>query len=69
MDYIREVYKRRVQAEIESYKDSEDNDERYTIQSQDILILDKISIYLSIIYCLTNKLDIALVKINIPIPT
>ena len=44
MDYIKGVYKRRIQAEIESYKDSEDNANRDTVQSQDILILDKISI-------------------------
>tara|TARA_B100000886_G_C20369010_1_gene468660 strand:+ start:368 stop:553 length:186 start_codon:yes stop_codon:yes gene_type:complete len=44
MDYIKEVYKRRVQAEIESYKDSEDNHKRDTIQVQDILMLDRVSI-------------------------
>tara|TARA_B100000161_G_scaffold178834_1_gene128717 strand:+ start:260 stop:445 length:186 start_codon:yes stop_codon:yes gene_type:complete len=44
MDYIRGVYKKKIQAEIESYKDSEDEDKRDTIQSQDILMLDKISI-------------------------
>ena len=44
MDYIKGVYKRRVQAEIESYKDSEDEDKRDTIQAQDILMLDRISI-------------------------
>ena len=31
MDYIKSVYKRRVQAEIESYKDSEDEVKRDTI--------------------------------------
>ena len=44
MEYIKGVYKRRVQAEIDSYKDSEDEDKRDTIQSQDILMIDKISI-------------------------
>ena len=44
MDYIKGVYKRKIQAEIESYKDTEDEDKRDTIQAQDILLLDKISI-------------------------
>ena len=46
MDYIKGVYKRKIQAEIESYKDLEDEDEdkRDTIQAQDILMLDRISI-------------------------
>ena len=44
MDYIKGVYKKKIQAEIESYKDSEDDDYRDTIQTQDILMLDKISI-------------------------
>ena len=44
MEYIKGVYKRRVQAEIESYKDLEEEDKRDTIKSQDVLILDKISI-------------------------
>ena len=44
MDYIKGVYKKRIQAEIESYKDAEDEDKRDTIQAQDILMLDKISI-------------------------
>ena len=45
IDYIKGVYKRKIQAEIESYKDPEDEDEdkRDTIQSQDILMLDRIS--------------------------
>ena len=41
MEYIKEVYKRRVQSEIDSYKDSEDLDKRDTVQAQDILMLDK----------------------------
>ena len=44
MDYIKGVYKRKIQAEIESYKDSDDEDKRDTIQAQDILMLDRISI-------------------------
>ena len=44
MDYIKGVYKRRVQAEIESYKESDDEDKRDTIQVQDVLMIDRISI-------------------------
>ena len=44
MDYIKGVYKRKIQAEIESYKDSEDEEKRDTIQVQDVLLLDRISI-------------------------
>ena len=46
MDYIKGVYKRNIQTEIESYKDPEDEDEdkRDTIQAQDVLMLDRISI-------------------------
>ena len=44
LEYIKGVYKRRVQSEIDSYKDSEDVDKRDTIQVQDILMLDMISI-------------------------
>ena len=44
MDYIKGVYKRKIQSEIESYKDSEDEDKRDTIQAQDVLMLDRISI-------------------------
>jgi len=44
MDYIKGVYKKKIQAEIESYKDSEDQDKRDTIHAQDILMLDRISI-------------------------
>ena len=38
MNYIKGVYKRRIQAEIESYQDSEDEDKRDTIQAQDISV-------------------------------
>ena len=44
MDYIKRVYKRNIQAEIESYRDTEDEDNRDTIQAQEVLMLDKISI-------------------------
>ena len=44
MNYIKGVYKRRIQAELESYQDSENEDKRDTIQVQDILMLDRISI-------------------------
>ena len=44
IDYIKGVYKRKIQTEIESYKDPEDEDNRDTIQAQDILMLDRISI-------------------------
>jgi len=44
MDYIKGVYKRKIQAEIESFKDLEDEDKRDTIQAQDVLMLDRISI-------------------------
>ena len=43
IDYIKGVYKRKIQAEIQSYKDPEE-DKRDTIQAQDILMLDRISI-------------------------
>ena len=44
MNYIKVVYKKKIQAEIESYKDPEDEDKRDTIPAQDILMLDRISI-------------------------
>ena len=44
IDYIKEVYKRKIQAEIESYKDLEDEDKKDTIQAQDVLMLDRTSI-------------------------
>ena len=44
MDYIKGVYKKKIQAEIESYQDSEDEKKRDIIQAQDVLMLDKISI-------------------------
>ena len=44
IDYIKGVYKRKIQSEIKSYKDSEDEDNRDTIKVQDVLMLDKVSI-------------------------
>ena len=44
IDYIKGVYKSKIQAEIESYKAPEEDEERDTIQAQDVLMLDRISI-------------------------
>ena len=44
IDYIKGVYKRKIQAEIESYKDPENESKSDTIQVQDVLMLDRISI-------------------------
>ena len=44
IDCIKGIYKRKFKAEIESYKDPQDEDKRDTIQAQDVLILDRISI-------------------------
>ena len=44
IDYIKGVYKRKIKAEIESYKDLEDEYKRDTFQAQDVLMLDRISI-------------------------
>ena len=44
IDYIKGVYKKKIQSEIESYKDTEDEDKRDTIQVQDVLMLERISI-------------------------
>ena len=44
IDYIKGIYKKKIQAEIESYKDCEDEDKRDTIRAQDILMVDRISI-------------------------
>ena len=43
LDYIKGVYKKRVQAEIDSYKDSDEENKTDTIQVQDVLLIDKIS--------------------------
>ena len=44
IDYIKGIYKKKIQAEIESYKDSEDEDRRDTIEAQDILMIERVSI-------------------------
>ncbi len=44
INYIKLVYKRRVQAEIDSYKDTEDENKRVTINTQDVLMLDIVSL-------------------------
>ena len=44
LEYIKGVYKRRLQAEIDSYKDSEDEDMKDTIKAQDVLMIESISI-------------------------
>ncbi len=44
IDYIKGVYKKKIQAEIESYQGSENQDKRDTIKFQDVLMLDSISI-------------------------
>jgi len=44
MDYIKRVYKKKIQSEIDSYKDTEDEDKRDTIHVQDVLMLDKTTI-------------------------
>ena len=58
IDYIKGVYKKKIQAEIESYKDPEDQDKKDTIQSQDILMLDRISIQSSSFDLYINNLAI-----------
>ena len=44
LKYTKGFYNRRIQAEIESNKDSDDKDIRDTTKVQDILLLDRISI-------------------------
>ena len=44
IDYIKGVYKRKIQAEIKSFRDPEVEDKGDTIQAQDILMFDRISI-------------------------
>ena len=44
IEYIKGVYKKKIQSEIDSYKDSEDEDKRDKIQVQDVLMVDRISI-------------------------
>ena len=44
MDYIKGIYKKKIKSKIESCKYPEDQDKRDTIQAQDVLMLDRISI-------------------------
>ena len=44
IDYIKGIYKKKIQAEIESYKDPEDEEKRDTIRAQDVLMVDRVSI-------------------------
>ena len=44
MDYIKDIYKKKIQSEIESYKDPEDEHKRDKIEAQDVLMLDRITI-------------------------
>ena len=44
IDHIKGVYKRKIQAEIDSYRDADDEEKRDTIQAQDVLMLNRISI-------------------------
>jgi len=44
IDYIEGVYKKKIQSEIESFKYPEDEDQSDTIEAQDVLMLDRISI-------------------------
>ena len=48
IDFIKGVYKKKIQAEIESYKLPEYEDKKDTIQAQDVLMIDSISIWLFI---------------------
>ena len=45
LEYIKEVYKKRLQSEIDSYKDSEDEDKRDTMRAEDVLMFDRVSFY------------------------
>ena len=44
INYIKGVYKKKIQSEIESYKYAMDEEKRDTIQAQDVLMIDMISI-------------------------
>ena len=44
LEYIKDIYKKRVQSEIDLYKDSDEEDKRGTSPVQDILMLDRISL-------------------------
>ena len=42
-EYTKGFYKKKVQAEINSYKDYEDEDKRDNFRAQDLLMLERIS--------------------------
>ena len=44
IDYIKGIYKKKIQAEIKHFIDSEDQDKRDAIQTQDELVFDRFSI-------------------------
>ena len=44
IDFVKGIYMKKFQAEIESNKDSDDEDKTDTIQAQDVMMLDRISI-------------------------
>ena len=44
MDFIKEIYKRRVQSQIESYKDYDVEVKKDKIQSKDLFFVDRILI-------------------------
>ena len=44
MDYIKDIYKKKIQSEIESYKDLEGEDKRDKIEAQDVLMINRIAI-------------------------
>tara|TARA_B100000886_G_scaffold298339_1_gene226421 strand:+ start:600 stop:785 length:186 start_codon:yes stop_codon:yes gene_type:complete len=44
IDYIKGVYRKKIQSEIDSYRDTEDEEMRDAIKAQDVLMLDSISI-------------------------
>ena len=43
MEYIKGIYSRRVQAEIDSYQYPEDEEKNDTNQFEDVMMLDKMS--------------------------
>jgi len=44
LNYLKRVYMRRVQAEIDSYNDTEDVNKRDTVRIKDLLMMDMVSI-------------------------
>ena len=44
IEYIKGVFNKKIKAEIELHKDPEDEEKRDTIEAQDVLLLDRISI-------------------------